>query len=300
MIRLAVLLAGACFIGMTLMLSELRWFRRPSTARRLAPYTLGRIRLPRTGLISVASVREVVAPLSQALGERISKAFGAGEELGVRLRRIHSPLDVTTFRVRQLGWSAAALGVGGLVVTLLGAPALVAILFVVGAPILVFLLLERQVVSASAKWQRRVFLELPVVAEQIGMLLSAGWSLGASLGRIAARGTGACSSDLRRVVSRMHQGLSEGEALREWGEQVDVDALHRLVSVLALNREAADLGRLVSDEARSIRREAQRELIETIERRNQQVWIPVTVATLVPGVLLMGTPFVDALTLFGI
>mgnify|MGYP000559951131 CR=1 FL=1 len=35
-----------------------------------------------------------------------------------------------------------------------------------------------------------------------------------------------------------------------------------------------------------------------IETRNQKVWIPVTVAALVPGVLLMGIPFLDALTLF--
>ena len=40
------------------------------------------------------------------------------------------------------------------------------------------------------------------------------------------------------------------------------------------------------------------QLIEAIERRTQQVWIPVTFAALVPGVLLMGVPFVDALSLF--
>ena len=77
-----------------------------------------------------------------------------------------------------------------------------------------------------------------------------------------------------------------------------MEALHRLVSVLVLNREAVDLAHLISEEARAIRRDSQRELIEHIERRNQQVWIPVTVAALIPGVLLMGVPFVDALRLF--
>ena len=160
------------------------------------------------------------------------------------------------------------------------------------------MLLEQQAAAASAAWQRRIFLELPVIAEQLGMLTSAGWSLGAALTRVANRGTGACSADLARVIQRMRQGLSEVDALREWTALAEVDELDRLVAVLALNREAADLGRLIADEARSIRREAQRELIETIERRNQQVWIPVTFAALVPGVLLMGIPFVDALSLF--
>ena len=296
--RLLIVVGMLCFGGTTLLLSELRWFRRPDMADRLVPYTSGRTRTNRAGLFSVASFREVVAPLSQAIGGRLAQLFGVSEELGTRLRRIHSPLDVTTFRVRQLGWASVAFLAGALASVALGVPTPVAMLAVFGAPILTFLLLEQQVATASADWQRRVFLELPVVAEQLGMLMSAGWSMSAGLNRIAARGSGNCSADLARVARRMRQGLTEVEALREWGELADVDALDRLISVLSLSREAGDLGRLISEEARSIRRETQREMIETIERRNQQVWIPVTVATLVPGVLLMGIPFVDALSLF--
>ena len=82
---------------------------------------------------------------------------------------------------------------------------------------------------------------------------------------------------------------------RRWPTSTPLD---RLVAVLALNREAGDLGRLIAEEARAIRRDVQRELIETIERRGQQVWIPVTVATLVPGVLFLAVPFIEALRLF--
>lgn len=136
------------------------------------------------------------------------------------------------------------------------------------------------------------------MSEQLAMLLGAGFALGGALNRLAARGAGACGQDLTLVCRRVRHGLTEVEALREWSEVADVDALSRLVGVLALNREATDLGRLVSDEARSIRREVQRELIEQIERRAQQVWIPVTVATLVPGAVLLAVPFIEALRLF--
>ena len=298
MSRAHVLIGLATFAGTMLLLSELRWFRRVGLADRLSPYAPGPVRQARFGVLSVASFREVVAPLSHAAGERLAALFGVSEELSVRLRRIHSPLDATTFRLRQIGWTAVTFASGLLGATALGASAPVAILAVFGAPILTFLLLEQQAAAASAAWQRRIFLELPVIAEQLGMLTSSGWSLGAALTRVANRGTGACSADLARVIQRMRQGLSEVDALREWAALAEVDELDRLVAVLALNREAADLGRLIADEARSIRREAQRELIETIERRNQQVWIPVTFAALVPGVLLMGVPFVDALSLF--
>ena len=168
-----------------------------------------------------------------------------------------------------------------------------------GGAALAFLLVEQRLAAESARWQRRIFLELPVVAEQLGMLLGAGYSLGRRA--VAARRRGArerAASDLERVTGRVRQGLTEVEALREWAEVADVDALRRLVGVLALNRQAGDLGRLIGDEARSIRRDVHRELIETIERRGQQVWVPVTVAALVPGVIFLAVPFVEALRLF--
>ncbi len=96
-------------------------------------------------------------------------------------------------------------------------------------------------------------------------------------------------------MARVRQGRTEAEALREWAELADVDAVDRLVAVLALNREATDLGRLIAEEARKIRRDVHRELIETMEKRGQQVWIPVTVATLVPGVIFIAIPFTQAL-----
>lgn len=296
--RVLAVLSLLSFVGMTLVLSEQRWVTRPKMTDRLAPYAPGFAVFGRPGLLSVASFREVIAPLSQVVGERIARGFGISEELGIRLRRIHSPMDVTTFRVRQVGWASATFMVGTLSAVALSLPTWLAVLLVLGAPILTFLLLEQQVVGASQAWQRRLFLELPVVAEQLGMLLSAGWSLSAALNRVAERGSGNSSEDLKRVVQRMRQGLTEAEALQEWTDLAAVEALERLVSILALNRETADLGRLISAEARSFRRESQRELIEDIEKRTQQVWIPVTAATLVPGLLLMGVPFLDALSLF--
>ena len=63
------------------------------------------------------------------------------------------------------------------------------------------------------------------VAEQLGMLMSAGWSLSAALNRVAERGSGNCSKDLTRVIQRMRQGLTEAEALQEWTDLAGVDAL---------------------------------------------------------------------------
>ena len=294
------LLVGAALLlwcGSTLVLAELRWFRRVPLAHRLQPYVPGGYRAQAT-VPGVETLSGLVEPLAQAIGGRVARVLGVSEDLDRRLWRIHAPLDAAAFRVRQLGWSGAAFGAGALAAVALRPPLPLVVLAAVGGPLLAFLVLEQQLATASARWQRRVFLELPVIAEQLAMLTGAGYSLISALNRIAVRGGGACASDLARVTARVSQGLTEAQALGEWAETVHVDAVDRLVKVLELNRQASDLGALLGTEARNIRRDVQRELIETMERRSQQVWIPVTVATLVPGVILISIPFITALQTF--
>lgn len=295
-----VLGALGAWVGATLLLSELRWFARPSLTERLRPYAVGSdMSSRRVGVLSVESFRDAIGPLSRAIGERAARLAGVSEELEVRLARVHAPVDVTGFRVRQIGWSVAGLGLGTLLALALQLPPLVSLAFLLAGPIVAFLVQEQRLAIESHRWQRRLFLELPVIAEQLALLLSAGWSLTAALNRLATRSSGAAGRDLVRVCRRMRQGLSESDALREWARLATLPALDRLVPVLALNRDTSDLGRLVADEARSIRRDVHRELIEAVERRNQQVWIPVTVAALLPGALFLAVPFVQALKAFG-
>jgi tight adherence protein C len=296
--RAVVAVGVVAAIGATLALSELRWFRRPALVERLRPYApTSRVVHPEGGL-SVESFSEVLGPLARWLGGLVSATLRIDDDAANRLARIHSPLDATGFRIRQLASAVVALLAGCATALVASPPAALTVLSVFGPPTLALLLHEQQLTSASTAWQRRVFLELPVIAEQLGMLLSAGYSLGAALNRLAARGRGACGQDLRHVCARVQYGATEVSALREWAELVRVDGVDRLVAVLALNHEAGDLGRLISDEARALRRDAQRELIETIERRSQLVWIPVTVAALLPGTLFLAVPFLEAMRLF--
>ena len=299
MTRPLVLAALLGWAGSTLLLTRLRWFRRPALADRVRPFLAGtRSASRRSNGHAIDTFREVLGPLARSAGGRLAQVFGVSEELAVRLERVHSPLDVTGFRLRQLGWVVGAVGTALLAVIVLRPPAALAALVLLGLPLLTFLLVEQELARRSARWQHRLFLELPVVAEQLGMLLAAGYSLGAALSRLSRRSDGAIAQDLRRVVGRTHQGVAEDQALREWAAIAAVPVVDRLVAVLCLNREAGDLGHLMAEEARSARGEVHRELIEVIEKRGQQVWIPVTVATLVPGVLFLAVPFVEAMRLF--
>ncbi len=299
MIRLFAAATIIFFAGMVLLLSELRFFRTRSLAARVSPYLPGGTSRSAKGLLSLESFSELLRPLAELLGALTARIFGVSEELPRRLRRVHWDIDASEFRVRQIGAALGALGAVLAIGLVLGLPTPLILLGSISFPLVAFLVVEQQLANASDRWKERTFHELPVIAEQIAMLLGSGYSLGSAMQRVADRGSGVVARDLEVVVRRIQQGMSEQAALREWADLVDVPAVSRLVSILALNREAGDLGAMVAAEARTIRSEAHRSLLEAIEKKNQQVWIPVTLAALVPGVILMMIPFVRALSEFG-
>lgn len=285
------------WIGATLVLSTWRRFARRSLSDRLRPFSPGAGDQMKAPAGSVESVRDVLTPLARDAGDRLATLFGVQEKLDVRLRRIHSHVPPALFRARQMGWCGVALVVGA-VVSSFSRSLPLGVLLVVGAPLLIFLLIEQRLARASERWQRATEEELPVVSEQLAILLDAGYSLGAALGRLAARGRGCVARDLEDVVNRVQQGLSEAEALREWADRSGLAAVDRLAGILTVHSAAGDLGRMVTAEARRARRDLHRRTIEVMERRAQQVWVPVTVATLVPGAILLAVPFLAALSLF--
>lgn len=303
MTRWAAPLALLFWSGWLLVLGSVARIQRLPLHQRLRPYVPRPGRgateaLVARGTLSLASFRDVIGPLCQHVGSRIGALLGGVDDLERRLELLHSPLSPAEHRLRQFVGAAAAFGVASLAVTALRPPVVPAILLLVAAPALAYLLVEQHTAAAVTRRREQLLAELPVVIEQLGMLLSAGFSVNAALARLAARGGGAASADLGRVCGRLRQGLDTAAALREWATLVEVPALDRLVGILALERDAADLAHLIAAEARAVRAERHQRLIEMIERRNQQVWIPVTVAALVPGVLFLAVPFIEAIRVF--
>jgi tight adherence protein C len=289
-LELALLLVAG--VGLTMVLGELRWFRRRPLVLRLRPYSPSGAAAPGSTPSSPAAV---LLPLVDQALDRVTAALGIRDDLETRLARADLDVDAAGFRIREVVHALVGLAVGAAVALAFRPEALVSAVGVVGTPLLCVLVDEQRLSSRIAQRSHLLQLELPVVAEQLGVLIDAGASLPAAMARVADRGRGAAASDLRRVVLRVRRGASEAEALAEWAERTDVDAVRRLVAVLSLHREAGDLGPLISAEARAIRAETHRQLVERIERRSQLVWIPVTVATLVPGLLFLAVPFVSAL-----
>ena len=299
MSRVAVVSFIALWVGAALLLSLFRPFSRSPLFDRLRPFVAPRSARERSsaGLLSVESFREVIGPLAGWIGERLSRVLGVSDDLEVRLRRIGSPLDVSAFRVRQVSiavwpcWAGSAWGWRWDWRARWGRSCRWAWRSPLGSP-------DSSWSSSRSCWRR------PGASGSCSR--SFPWSPNRSACcwapafRWARRSVGlrpapaACAPTTCARSAPHPQGLSDVDALREWADLADVAELDRLVNVLALNRQAGDLGRLISEEARSMR--PRRTATRSRRSRSGARWCgSVTVATLVPGVLLMAIPFVSAL-----
>ena len=297
MIRLGVLAAVLGTAGLSLLLSRAPWFRQPSLAARLRPHTPGLTdRRPR--VLGARSFGDALGPAAEHLGSLAARAVGISEDVGRRLERLHCETSPMQFRVDQLRHAALALLGASAACALFAPPPAAVVLSVVVVPLLSLVIDEQRLSSASLRWKRDLVIELPIVEEQLAMLLDAGWSLGGALGHVSERTLGPTSRDIDRVLRSVRRGNSYREALTQWKAIADVASVDRLTSILVLADQGADLGRLVADEAQFGREERHRELLAAVERKGQQVWIPVTVAALVPGCMLLALPFVRALSFF--
>jgi hypothetical protein len=285
--------AGVLWVGATLILSGVRPLHRPSLIRRLRPYLAG-------GAAVTPGGPEQLHAALLLVGERLDRLLRVVGPLPDRLAQAHHPLDPGAFRFRQLSQAMLALVAVGIAAAVapVGLPPVVVVITVLGTPIVVVALHEQTLAGAARRRTRQVVRELPTVAEQLAMLLGAGRSVPAAVAQLSDRGRGACADDLGRVARALHQGVGEAVALQAWADLRRVPAVSHLVGVLALAGEATDLERLVEQEAEAIRTDAHRDLLAALERRGQQVWIPVTVATLLPGSMVLLVPFLDALRLF--
>ena len=233
---------------------------------------------------------------STAFAQRITSFAGADAELAARLAQAGSSRSPSEFRARELGGAAGGLATVGAVLSAAGIAMPLAIAGALAAAAAVYIAAEHRLGRSIALRRVQITDELPIVAEQIGMLLASGMSLRGALEAASRRGQGICAEGLARVGARVAGGIAVEVALAEWADDAGSAEIRRFVGVLILHEDTTDIAALVSDEARSSRMEAHRRLIAHIERRNEQVWIPVTVAALVPGSVLLAIPFSDALS----
>ena len=224
--------------------------------------------------------------------------LGVRSELSQRLIRAADTRSVETFRASQTvaagTLAVVVIGLG----TLAGAPQSALLGLGILVALVAVLVCEQALVERGDRRRNAAELELPVVAEQLSILLASGSSVGTALAWVARRGHGVLAEEFGTTHDQIAHGLEQSQALDALGKRLGSERVRRLCLLLALDHRAADLGHLVAQEAAVQRREAHHALLAEIERRSQKVWIPITLAALVPGSIVLAIPLLDSLRAF--
>lgn len=212
-------------------------------------------------------------------------------DIAVRLAQARVSFTAEQFRGMQL----VLVGFGTVVVAVTAAvapvPAGVVVVAVCVLPVTVVWVSEQLVERRKRQVYAQFARELPVVVEQLAGFLQNGVGLSDAAETVAGLTHGLVAADLARIARETAHGVPVAVSLQAWATRYDLAELHRIVAVLDTHRHTRDVGRLLADEVRELRLRSHRELLQLMMTREQQVWIPVTVATLVPGVLMLAVPF---------
>ncbi len=148
--------------------------------------------------------------------------------------------------------------------------------------------------DTATKIRRSSEQDLYKLLSQLANLLSSGYSLPAAIIRMAENAPGVWQEHLARVKVSLDHGVELPNALEQLAQRLYTHRLSRALLLLASayrNHTAfAVCERLAEQEAESV----YNRLLAEGERRLQLVWIPVAIATLVPGILLLIAPLAES------
>ena len=268
-------------LGLWLIVSRVAWSSGSNLERRVAPWVSGIS--PEAHKVAVARVHQRRG-LSRALASRlptsVSNALGgAASSVATALARAGRLETVEQWRLRAVEFGLLG-ALAGVVVgsssiafargSVAGLLALTAVGIVAGV------VLYRQLLTRAAKARTALILEeLPVVCELLAICLTAGEGLSEGLIRVASRGSGPLSIELRAVNRSAALGVPLTDALAALTAKLDIAPLSRsLDHIIAGLERGTPLADILRTQATETRAEAGRRLQERASAREVVMLFP--------------------------
>lgn len=265
--------------GLLLGLSGWLRSRRPTLEQRVLPYIRDVHQIPETQRPAHV-VDAVFGPSVRKLGQIVGDLIGGTASVSARLARVGSTRTLEDFRLIQVAWGAAGLGIGILVALALwagGRTNVVLLLVICGFGFVLGVLLCDQHLSAKvAAREREMREEFPVVADLLALAVAAGESPIAGLGRIMHICRGALSQELARVIADVRTGTPMASAFDHLATRTGVTSISRFAAGLAIAVErGTPLVDVLHAQAADVRESSRRELIEAGGRKEIAMMLPV-------------------------
>lgn len=286
--------------GLMLAFAGLPRRRHPTLDQRLAPYLVGVLPGLRAqaGIAAMAGkgggrvlARMLTGPALSGVVRWLERVSGGSEAARRRLDQLGGPATVEEFRAEQLVWGLIGAGLGAAVgslaawlgsglsaVPLLGSIVIGALLGVLGRDGLLSLQVRRR--------EDRILSEFPAVAELLALSVGAGEGAVAALDRVARTSHGELSAELRRTLADARTGASLVAALESLGNRTSLPILARFADGVSIAVErGTPLADVLRAQARDIRTQSRRRLMEAGGRR--EIWMMVPVVFLILPVTVL-------------
>jgi tight adherence protein C len=304
---LGMLLGCVAGAGLLLCRSRLRAIRRPAFDLRVWPYLHD---VPRVGVrptleqasSPVVAATGVFGPPLRSAADTVERVLGGAGSGRRRLQRAALDRTVHEFRVEQVLWGLAGLGLvaaycildalgggGGTLSSLV----LCSVGFAAGV-----LGRDTYLSSQVAQRERRVVAEFPVLAELLALAVAAGESPVAALDRVVSRGGGELSRDLGIVLAAVRTGEPVSRAFDTLAASTGVPSVARFAQGVAVAVErGTPLADVLHAQAADVREAGRRSLIEVAARKEVFMMVPVVFLVLPVTVLIAFWPGVIGLHL---
>lgn len=259
--------------------------RRARLADRIAPFVREQPRPSR--LLNPAPAQgfgalgRAMLPRARSLSSQIDRWFGGAASVRRRLDALDDGRTVEDIRLEQVVWSAAGLGLGGLLGVLItiasGRLQIASILLLAVAGAVGGILGRDWWLSVQVrKRDERIIAEFPVVAELLALVVTAGESPQGALERVSRLVGGELGRSLNGAIAHTRSGLPLAEALERMAKSSNLEPLSRFIDglVIALER-GTPLAEVLRAQAADVREQSKRHLLERGSRNEITMMAPV-------------------------
>ncbi|ORC18848.1 type II secretion system protein F [Rothia nasimurium] len=308
--RFALLLSLTLSAGIWLITTSLMTQRTQSFANRIAPQLRAAEFKRQAGDATYTTLPEglygallaVVEPWS----DKLFKTWGASSfdstALNRRLEQLGGSLSSGEYRIQQLLWSIAGLGLAVVFVALGAAQGKISIvsgiLLMSLGGFIGFLGRDYWLTHEIKKREKAMLAEFPALAELMALSVTAGESAVGALERVVRSSRGELSKEFRSILSMTRSGEPLVSALQSFSQRTSVAALSRFVDglVVAIER-GTPLADVLRAQAQDVRDNAKRELMETAGKKEIGMMAPVVFLILPLTVLFAMFPGISLLNL---
>lgn len=157
------------------------------------------------------------------------------------------------------------------------------------------------ILTVSLRWSRlsdALQHELVHLVENLALHVASGRSAASAITKASKVTAMTWSPLLRGVEEDIARGLPPSSSLDALAQTVSMREFTRVAQLLGRHTYSPELSNLLRDELGTLRRESRLRLLKVLEKRSQIVWIPVTVAILVPGSILLTIPLLQMMKTF--